>query len=77
MKQSVYEKNPVLLHEERENVAEDTNDDSDVNSEANKVDDNNKYMVVTMKEYKKTSEHKKTMNVDIRRISSKNQPFWR
>ena len=51
MKQSVSreKRNPFLLQEEEENVAEDTNDDADVNIEANKVDGNNKNMVVTMK----------------------------
>ena len=46
--------NPVLLQEEEENVAEKTNDDADVNVESNKVNDKNKYMVVKMKEERKT-----------------------
>ena len=52
MKQSVSGEggNPFLLQEEEWNVAEDTNDDADVNVEANKVNDTKKYMVVTMKE---------------------------
>ena len=51
MKQSVSggKKNPVLLKEEEENVAEETNDDAGVNSEANKGNDKNMEMVVTMK----------------------------
>ena len=51
MRQSVSwgKKNPVLLQKEEENVAEETNDDAGVNSEANKVDDNKMEMVVTMK----------------------------
>ena len=44
---------PVLLQEEEENVAEDTNDDADVNSESNKLDYNKKDMFVTMNEEKK------------------------
>ena len=44
----------VLLHREEENVAEYTNGDSDVNAEANKVDDNKKDMVIKIKEEKKT-----------------------
>ena len=49
MQQSVSggKKNPVLLKEEEENVAEETNDDAGVNSEANKVNDNKKDMVIT------------------------------
>ena len=39
---------PVLLQEEEENVAEETNDDADLNAEANKVNDNKKYMSVPM-----------------------------
>ena len=33
-------------------------------------------MVVTMKEEKNTLEYQETMNVDIKKISSKKQPFW-
>ena len=43
-------KNPVLLQQKEENVSEETNDDADINAEANKVNDNKKDMVVTMKE---------------------------
>ena len=58
MKQSVSgEKNSFLLQEEEENVAEETNDDTDVKAEANKFNDNKKDMVVTMKEERKTLEH--------------------
>ena len=46
--------NPVLLQEEEENVSEDTNYDANVNAEAIKFNDKNNYMVVTMKEEKKT-----------------------
>ena len=51
MKQSVPvgKKNPDLTQEEEENVAGETNDDADINSESNKVDDKNKDMVVKMK----------------------------
>ena len=54
MKQSVSgrKKNPVLLKEEEENVAEETYDDADVNAEANKINDNKKDVAVTMKEQK-------------------------
>ena len=34
-------------------------------------------MVVTMKEEKNALGYQKTMNVDIVKISSKRQPFWR
>ena len=47
-------KNPFLLQEEKENSAEETNDDADVNAVANKANDKNKDMVVTTKEEKKT-----------------------
>ena len=52
MKQSVLGggKNPVLLQEEEENVSGETNDDANVIAEENKVDDNRKDMVVTIKE---------------------------
>ena len=46
--------NLVLLQQKEENVAEEANDDADVNIEANKVDDNKKDMVVTIEEEKKT-----------------------
>ena len=51
MKQSVSrgEKNPVLLREEEENVAEETNDDADVNAEANEINYKKKDMVVKLK----------------------------
>ena len=51
MKQSVSgrKKNPVLLKEEEENVAEETYDDADVNTEANEINDKKKDMTVTMK----------------------------
>ena len=54
MKQSVSRegKSPDLLQEEEEGIAEETNDDSDVNAEADNVDDNKNDMFVTMKEYK-------------------------
>ena len=50
MKRSVSggKNNPDLLQQEEENVAEETNYDTDVYAEANKVDDNKKDMVVTM-----------------------------
>ena len=70
-------KNSYLLQEEEENVSEETNDDSDVNAEANKVGDNKKDVVFTMKEEKNTLEYQETMNVYIEIISSKKQPFWR
>ena len=49
MRQSVCQgkNNPVLLKEEEENVSEETNDDAGVNSEANKVNENKKDMVIT------------------------------
>ena len=40
--------NPVLLQEEEENVAEDTNDDAGVNAKANEINDKKKDMVVTI-----------------------------
>ena len=61
--------NPVLL-QEKENVSEDTNDDADVNTEANKINDNIKDIVVKFTEEKKTLEYQETMNVDIENISS-------
>ena len=56
MKQSVSgeNNNPVLLQEEEESVSEETNDDANVNTEANKVNDNKKDLVITMKEENKT-----------------------
>ena len=62
-----------MLQEEKENVAEDTNDYADVNVEANKVYGNKKNIVVTMKYEKKTLEYQKTMNVEIENISSEKQ----
>ena len=62
MKQSVLggKRNPCLLQKEEENVDEETNDDSDVNIEAN----------ITMNEEKKTLRYKETMNVYIENIFS-------
>ena len=50
LKLSVYrgEKNPILLQEEEENLAEETNDDADVNSEENEINDKNKDKVGTI-----------------------------
>ena len=48
MKQSVSEgkkKSFLLQEEEEENVAEESNDDADVNTGADKVDDKNKDLV--------------------------------
>ena len=42
-------KNPFLLQQEEENVSEETNDDTNVNAEANKINDNKKDMVLKMK----------------------------
>ena len=72
-KQSVYKKkqNPVLLQEEEENIAEETNYDAYVNVEANKVHDKNNDMVVTMKEEKNNLKYQETMNLDIENIFSK------
>ena len=52
-------KNLVLSQEEEENIAEKTNYDANINAKANTIYDNNKYMVVTMKEDKKTWDIKK------------------
>ena len=73
MKQSVsrVKKNPVLLQEEEENVAEETNDDADVNVEANKINDKKKYMVITMKEEKNILKYQETMNVEIEKLPVK------
>ena len=51
MKHSVFGrgKNPDLLKIEQENASEETNDDSGVNVEANKVNNNKKKMVVKLK----------------------------
>ena len=48
MKQSISGggKNPDLLQEEEENVAEEANDDDAVNVESNKVDDKKNGMLV-------------------------------
>ena len=43
-------KKPVLLQQKEENVAEETNDYADVNTEGNKINDKNKYMVVTIED---------------------------
>ena len=50
MKQSVSvrKNNPVLLQEEKENLSEETNYDSDINAEANKINDKKKDMVFTI-----------------------------
>ena len=71
------EKNSVLLQEEEENVAEETNEDADVNSKSNEINDKNKDMVVTIKKDKKALEYQETMNLDIENILSTDQPFWR
>ena len=74
-KQSVSEvgggENTYLLQQEEENVYEETNDDADVNTEANKVNDNKKDLVVKMKEHNKTLKK----NVDIEKITRKNNHF--
>ena len=51
MKQSVSrgKNNPVLLQQEEENVAEETNDYADVNLEENQINDKKKDTVVIMK----------------------------
>ena len=67
VKQSVSggENNPILLQEEEQNVAEETNDDTAVNTEANEINDKNKHMAVTIEEENKTLEYQETMNLDI------------
>ena len=47
-----------------------------MNTEANKINDKNKDMVVAIEEENKTLEYQETMNVDIENFSSTNQPFW-
>ena len=47
-----------------------------VNAEENNVNDENKYMVVTMKEQKKTLEYQETINLDIENISSLKQDHF-
>ena len=51
MKQSVFrvKKNPVLLQEKEENAAKETNYCAHVNTEANRVDNNKKDVVFTIK----------------------------
>ena len=61
MKQSVYggKKNQFLLQEEEKYIVEEPNDNTDVNAEADKINDNKKDMVVTMKEDKRLLNIKK------------------
>ena len=68
-------KNTVLLQEEWKNVAEETNDDADVNAKANKFLDKNKDVVVTMKEERNTLKYQESINVDIKTLPVKNNHF--
>ena len=79
MKQSVSGKKriQILSQEEEYNVSEETNDYADVKSEANKINDKKKDIVVKMKEEIMTLEYQETMNIYIEKIASKKQPFWR
>ena len=76
-KQSVYGEKSylVLLQEKEENVAEETNDDADINEEANKINDNKKEIFVIMKEEKNTFKYQETINVDIESFPVKNNHF--
>ena len=67
--------NPVLLQEEEVNLAGETNNDADVNTEANRINDKKKNMAVTMKENKKTLGYQETINVDIEKLPVKNNHF--
>ena len=68
-------KNPVLLQQEEESSSGETNDNADVNAEANEINDKKKDMVFKIEEENKTLEYQEKMNVDIKKIDSTKQPF--
>ena len=68
---------PDLLQETEEQEAEEGNDDSDVNTVANKIDKDNNGMIISMEKEQKTLEYQETMKVEVENISKNKKAIWR
>ena len=58
-----------MLQESEYQEVEEANADDNVNAEANKVDEYNNDMIISMEEEQKTLEYQETMKVDVTNIS--------
>ena len=65
-----------MLQEDEEQEAEEAKDDADVNAEANKCDEYNNNIIISMEAGQKTLEYQKTMKVDVENIA-KNKKNWK
>ena len=61
--------NPDLLQEYEWQESKGENDDSDVNVESNKIDEDKNNMVISMEEEQKNLEYQKTMKGDVENIA--------
>ena len=64
-----------MLKEDEEQESEESNSDSNVNSKANKIDEDNNNMINSMEEEQNTLEYQETMKVDAENIAKNNN--WR
>ena len=58
-------KESIFLQEAKEQGSDEENDDADVNAESNKVDEDDKNMIISIEEEHNTLEYQKTMKVDV------------
>ena len=58
-----------MVEDYEEQESEEANDDSDVNTEANKINDDNNKMIISMEKYQKILEYQETMKVEVENIS--------
>ena len=70
------ENNSYLLQEDEEQEAKKANTDAGVTAEANKTDEENSEIVISIKEAQKTLEYQETMKVDVKNIA-KNKKTYR
>ena len=68
--------NPDFLQESEEQGAEEENADADVTAEANKINGDDKDMIILIEEEYKNLEYQETMKVYVENIPKKNN-IWR
>ena len=68
--------NPDMLQEYEEQEVEEANSYAGVNAEANKIDEENNDMIISMEGEQKTLEYQETIKLDVENIV-KNKNKWR
>ena len=65
-----------MLKEAEEQEAENSNSDSDVTAESNKINKEDYKMIISMESYNKTLTYKETMKVDAKNIARNQKNIW-